>query len=364
MGPSAAVFRHRRLCMLAQFIMTATATAAVARPRGVNPYAKPAQNSVINDENMGRQSQQRVSNQHKRKCKQASPRRRRKGDQLTLQGAVAFDPEADCQICRAQSIKKFMPSYTVPKRSHHTRCPRNTKTLGLGDLTEQTMATLAENKRHKTITAPIRPDKKFSGKHNTKAAALAFFAAAKTTTTKTTITKPMTEVENFPQDIVSPTSLSKAVGKLVSDPDFQARHRNKMAPLAMLAFATEISKKIINNKDKSVLLQYFDGIEMVVPTCQHHDDPHYHSISGTKLLYVDWEQTYGMQVPCPDQNCSGTLATLRTNFSKNPHIWYRWMSYLVYCGSNAMSLLQKEVLIQRSGCLNQHTGARGKLLSS
>ena len=179
------------------------------------------------------------------------------------------------------------------------------------------MATLAENKRYKTITAPIRPEEKFSGKHNTKAAALAFFAAAKTATTKTTITKPMTEVENFPQDIVSPTSLSKAVGKLVSDPDFQARHRNKMAPLAMLAFATEISKKIINNKDKSVLLQYFDGIEMVVPTCQHHDDPYYHSISGTKLLYVDWEQTYGIQVPCPDQNCAGTLATLRTNFSKN-----------------------------------------------
>jgi len=52
----------------------------------------------------------------------------------------------------------------------------------------------------------------------------------------------------------------------------------------MLTFATETSQKTINNKDKSVPLQHFDGIEMVVPTCKHHDDPHCHSTSGTKLL--------------------------------------------------------------------------------
>jgi len=73
--------------------MTAAA-ATTTTPRMVNPYAKRAQNVVINNVNMGCQSQQRVSNQHKRKFKLAQPsRRRRKGDQLTLDNNVAFDPE-------------------------------------------------------------------------------------------------------------------------------------------------------------------------------------------------------------------------------------------------------------------------------
>ena len=135
-----------------------TTAAATTTPRVVNPYVKPAQNAV-NKVNMGRQSQQRVSNQTKRAFKKASPtsKRRRKGDQLTLQGAVAFNPEADCRICRAQSIKKFMPSYTVPKRPHHVCCPKNTKTLGLGELTEQTMATLAPSRAKWTATARPMP---------------------------------------------------------------------------------------------------------------------------------------------------------------------------------------------------------------
>jgi len=130
---------------------------AAARGRMVNPYAKPAQNVV----NMSRQSQQRVANQTKRKYKLCSNNnKKRKGDQLTLQGTVAFQSKRDCQICKAKSIRKVhLPDYKIPKRAHHVLCSMNTKTHGLGELSEQSMATLADNKRYKAITAPInRPN--------------------------------------------------------------------------------------------------------------------------------------------------------------------------------------------------------------
>jgi len=117
--------------------------------------------------------------------------------------------------------------------------------------------------------------------------------------------------------IFSPLSLSESVGKLVSNVKFQNKHKSKITPLAMLAFATEVSEKIIRHKDKGVLLQYFDGLTMEIPTCHQHNNPHYHSIAGTKLLYVDWERTHGIQVPCPDANCTGALQSDRSNFSKN-----------------------------------------------
>jgi len=67
------------------------ATAAAAPPKMVNPYAKSAHNVV----EMGRQSQQRIANQHKRKYKLCSNNnsnnKRKKGDQLTLLGGVAFE---------------------------------------------------------------------------------------------------------------------------------------------------------------------------------------------------------------------------------------------------------------------------------
>ena len=188
-------------------------TAAAATPRVVNPYAKPAQNAV----NMGRQSQQRVSNQTKQQYKKAkaSPKKR-KGDQLTLDNQVAFQSERDCIICKAKEIKKFLPSYTIPKRAHNVLCILNKKTLGKGELSKQSLEALEDNKRYKTITSRIRPEERYSGKHITKAAG-ATYVAARTTTT--TITKTMTEVVamNNPQDeaVVTPLSLSETVGKLV-----------------------------------------------------------------------------------------------------------------------------------------------------
>lgn len=57
---------------------------------------------------------------------------------------------------------------------------------------------------------------------------------------------------------------------------------------------------------------------MVVPACQGDPlNPQHHSVTNQKLLCVDWEWTHGMEVPCPDPVCEGTLKSDRTNFSKN-----------------------------------------------
>jgi len=89
-------------------------TAAAVTGKVVNPYQKSAQNAV----DMGRQSQQRVSNQHKQKFKLCSNnsnnKKRKKGDQLTLDNRVAFQPEHDCKVCKAKETKNFFQSVQFP----------------------------------------------------------------------------------------------------------------------------------------------------------------------------------------------------------------------------------------------------------
>jgi len=99
--------------------------------RPVNPCVKPRpppppHNEVI----MGRQSQQRIGNQNKRKHKLASNtsnNKKRKGHQ-TLFGGVAFEAEKDCIVCKAQALKRILDTYRVPNRAHHVLCLKNTKT--------------------------------------------------------------------------------------------------------------------------------------------------------------------------------------------------------------------------------------------
>jgi len=290
-------------------------SAAAATPRVANPYQKNPHNE---GDIMGRQSQQRVSNQHKRKFKLASKSPRPK-QQRTLDNTVAFESAKDCIICKAKEIQRYLPTYRLPKRAHHVLCLLNKTTKGLGNLSKQTIASLEDNKRYKTLTAAIRPEERFSSKHNTKGAGATFFAA-RTTTTTTTMTEIIVSKKGSIDEedmLLSPVALSDAVGKLVNNVDFQERHKSKSAPLAMIAFATEVTDKIIRQK-KEILFQHFNGIEMEVPGCDEGDNnPHYHSITGSKLLYVDWERTHGIQVSCPDSTCAGTLKSDRSNFSKN-----------------------------------------------
>jgi len=332
--------------------------AAAATARMANPYAKPAQNAV----NMGRQSQQRVSNQHKRKYKLCSNnnRKKKKGDQLTLQGDVASNPERDCIICRAKSIKKlYLPNYRIPKRSHHELCPSNTTTRGLGELTEASLASLADNKRCKALTAPIQPGERYSGKHATKAVAEFFFAPVEKNPKMTTMTAAATATvqENTEDDDVAPIDLSETVKRKVNDVGFRDKHKSKGAPLAMIAFADEVADKIITKKKFHDCFR--GGVVMEVPACHgQFDNPHHHSVVGQKLLYIDWQRTHGIQVPCPDSKCAGTLGSPedRSNFSKNenlfpiyglegPPIWCIVMVYKCPCCKRNFNANEADILV-------------------
>ena len=73
-----------------------------------NPYQKRAPLGAHNDNKMGRQSQQRVSNT-KRAYGLATPKKPKTTTQLTLQGEIAFVAERDCNTCKTQSLAKQIP---------------------------------------------------------------------------------------------------------------------------------------------------------------------------------------------------------------------------------------------------------------
>jgi len=108
----------------------------------------------------------------------------------------------------------------------------------------------------------------------------------------------------------------------------------------MLAFANKVSEKIIRHEDKEMLYQCFYGIQREVPVChQCNFNHHYHSITGQKLLHADWERTHGMQLPCPDLECEGTLKTDCSNCLKNKTL------FLIYSLDGAPTWCMVMVLV-------------------
>ena len=288
-----------------------------------NPYAKSppvgAPAIVQNNEIMGRQSQQRVSNT-KRAYQLAcysSSKKKKKGDQLTLQGDRAFEAEKDCQICRAQSLARTFQGVRIPKRSHHELCIKNTTTKGRGRISQQNMATSAEEKRLKTVfETPLAQHEKASGKHTTAAGVAAFFAPSKTTINKSQNWNPKEEPQKQPQQ----HDFCQAVTGMVTNDSFKKKHASKNAPLAMIAFATDLLEQQMSARStgSSSFAQLFDGLTALVPESpDSHNSPHYHSIVGQKLLLVDWSRAFGINPACPDAACGGILRNTRTNFSKN-----------------------------------------------
>jgi len=288
-----------------------TATAAAAPPRMLNPYAKAAQNAA----NMGRQSQQRISNQHKRKYKLCSSNnnKRKKGDQLTLLGGVAFEAKRDCGVCKARFLATFIEGCRAPNRAHHPLCIKNTKTRGKGELSELQKVTLEDNKRYKELVRPITDAEKGSSRNLPGDLGEAFFAPRITKMSATTTTT-VNAHGNINNDLTS-SYFCAAVTKLVEDEGFAKKHKDKRAPLAIMAFADEVADKVIRQKRTS---EFFHQSTVEVPDCEEAcDNPHYHSIVGQKLMLVDWERSHGLQIPCPDATCQGHLSNDRTNYSKN-----------------------------------------------
>ena len=160
-----------------------------------NPYARAALHSAHNKVNMGRQSQQRISNTKRAfvLASSNSGKKPKKGDQKTLQGGLAFQAARDCKICVAQSIRRFNPQHPVPKRPHHELCFRNTTTRG-NPVSEQTLATRMESKKlERLFNTPLEAHEKGSFKYLTKEASIAFFAPTTKKTTFSKTTTPTTE---------------------------------------------------------------------------------------------------------------------------------------------------------------------------
>ena len=277
----------------------------------VNPYARMAPTTAQNNREMGRQSQQRISNQHKRKFKLAGNSSRKKGQQ-TLLGGIAFDANKDCCVCKARVLATFIEGYRVPKRPHHPLCLKNTKTRGKGELSEMQKVTLDDNKRYKELVRPITAAEKGSSRHLPADHGAAFFA---TRIPQVSPAKATGLEKKMEDDGICPGFFCEAVTKLLADPTFTTKHNDKMAPIAMMAFAEVVTENIIRPKRTG---EFFDQLVLEVPPClEAYDNPHYHSIVGQKLLLVDWETSHGLQVPCPDATCTGHLQNDRTNYSKN-----------------------------------------------
>ena len=284
----------------------------------VNPYAKgrplAARNGAQNNI-MGPQSQQRVSNTKRayQLASYSSSKKKRKGEQLTLQGELAFVSERDCVVCRAQSLAKLTPNYRIPKRSHHQLCIKNRKTKGKGVVSSQMIACRAEEKRLQHLfSAPLDSHEKAGAVHLSKEGGVAFFQPRNPQQQQQQQQKEKAITPSLAP--AHPINFCAAVSAMTADPAFQEKHKKKGAPLAMIAFASVVVKEVI--RKQKCISNHFVGLTMTVP--RYNDaTPQCHSIMDQKLLLVDWAKTYGKECACPDAHCTGKLANERTNFSKN-----------------------------------------------
>ena len=240
-------------------------------------------------------------------------KKKKKDDQTTLCGTVAFNPITDCPVCKAQSpIWQGCPA-AVPHRSHHPLCNKNSKSKGQGVMSQQQLNIAAEATRLKNLfSAPLKPHEKGSREHTTKESIAMFFKPKQTTTTKLK-DPPTILASEATRRSVTAKVLCDAVATLTSDAAFCNKHKAKGAPIAMMALARVVTKTF----DRKDFENYFEGTTMTVPPCYDNNNPYCHSIVGQKLLCIDWKKTHGVDAPCPDKCCHGHLDNDRTNFSKN-----------------------------------------------
>ena len=176
----------------------------------------------------------------------------------------------------------------------------------------------------KVFVAPLKDNEKGRAKHLTAANVNKFFTPRTTSRPPTSqasaprqqkemseetpsVTQPEMDVSQFFHD---------SVEEKVKNDDFVLPQCNNRAPLAMIALAGIVVEKVIRPDGGSMIPQFFSGLTMTVPPAAKCTNPHYHSIVGQKLLYVDWKKMTGTDICCPHCN-KHNLANDRTNFSKN-----------------------------------------------
>ena len=269
-----------------------------AKKRPNSTMERPTEATATTTQNggigMGCQSQNRNSQQKrayelaKNNNPRSSKRAREGGQQTTLAGEVAevFDPLKHCKVCKARHY-----GLRVPKRPHSVFCEKNTMTRGRGPLNELTMETIKESRRlTRHFSAPLPPNQRGSWRHSTRENGEKFFAPRRNTA------KAKGNRQNDKM-IATPAVFCEKVTALVEDSTFVEKHNTKGAPLAMIAMAEAVSESITRKKNEAIFNHHFEGITMTVPsTKEQFESPHYHSIVGQKLLFVDWDRC-GITVP-------------------------------------------------------------------
>lgn len=267
---------------------TSNVTPPIRNPHSRCPTDAPTAGT---GQEMGPQSQRRLTSQERTHKLSASANKKRKTGQLTLLGEAAFDPLEDCVVCKARAFQ----FKNIPHRGHHKLCPNNRRTRGVTSTTALKQAEIDKAlKQH--FKSPSPPAAKVDWRHSTVQAGAEFFAPRVTATSKKEFASPtkMTSQSQPSADSISPEDFCKAVTERLKDASFVTEHANEKHPLAMAALAGFVNEKIIRSKK---IRQHFQGIAFTVPGTTDdsvHGSPHHHSIVGQKLLLVDWVRTFGL----------------------------------------------------------------------
>jgi hypothetical protein len=159
-------------------------------------------------------------------------KKRKVGDQLTLDGQVAFDPLKDYQVCKAKQWGREV------HRAHHKLCFNNTRTKGI--TSQVTLDSMAESERlRKHFAKPMSAQEHYSSSNYTAATAAAFFAPKKKAPTTTATSNCISVAKQPPQPsmTIDTKSLYTEVCATVNSPLFCQEHNNNRAPLAMIVLA-------------------------------------------------------------------------------------------------------------------------------
>jgi len=168
----------------------------------------------------------------------------------------------------------------------------------MGPVSVHTQETEKEAKALEALfIKPLEDHEKGSTAHVTKEAHASFFHPREPAVRQQQQQQQDSQDSKPAASIMSSATLCKAVSEMTSDVSFRDKHKNKGAPLAIVALACEVSKKIIRSEDE--FGQHFKGLTFTVPPCNDsNNNPHYHSIVGNNLLLVDWPKTHGITVAC------------------------------------------------------------------
>ena len=267
------------------------------------------------------------------------------GQRSIIPGERPFTSIIDCIVCKAQHYNKYAGAYAkirVPKRAHHVKCFKNTKTKGLSERTVQVEVEAARNIA--TNNGPIANLGRPGTTAQEKWAALYPIRAAEPLQESNDIpSKTKNNQGNKDDTYVSYTPLATELRRVLDDninlltkDQELATPESSRAPNAVVCLIKYILESFQHNKTKGAerlpatvhfkqqftnYRRFFRPGEVVFtfPLEEGNDlevNPFYHSLEGTSIFVIDWMLSHEVLIECP--NCHDSkLHHDRTSFSHN-----------------------------------------------